>query len=190
MTKPSTPDIWASSKTFGFQPSSAQQAQGFDYIANVRPTTGAPITDDHDWPLNQITSALKWVMDQIPNAGLKQAAFRDVGVSAGQLPAIEDFIMSSGTGFGRVRLPNGFMIQWKTVTVPQSSGLNPGTISSTFPIPFTTSVFGCWINYNGISATPANKPFLSVLATSLSAFTAASGYEVSGMPSTVFAIGV
>lgn len=69
MPKPLTPAVWASGKSFAFQPSLAQQAQGFDYIATVRPGTGAPITDDHDWPLNQVTSALKWVMDQIPNGG-------------------------------------------------------------------------------------------------------------------------
>lgn len=71
MPKPSTPDIWASGKTFAFQPSQAQQAQGFDYIATVRPSTGAPITDDHDWPLNKITTAVAWVMDQLPVGGLK-----------------------------------------------------------------------------------------------------------------------
>lgn len=63
MPKPSTPSVWASGKSFGFTPSLSQQAQGFDYIATVRPGTGAPITDDHDWPLNQITSALAWVLD-------------------------------------------------------------------------------------------------------------------------------
>ncbi|MGL4754675.1 MAG: hypothetical protein ACRCXB_20045 [Aeromonadaceae bacterium] len=63
MPKPSTPAIWASGKSFGFTPSPAQQAQGFDYIATVRPGTGAPITDDHDWPLNQITNSLKWILD-------------------------------------------------------------------------------------------------------------------------------
>lgn len=63
MPKPSTPAIWASGKSFSFSPSPAQQAQGFDYIASVRPGTGAPITDDHDWPLNQITRALAWVLD-------------------------------------------------------------------------------------------------------------------------------
>lgn len=63
MPKPSTPAVWASGKAFGFQPSPAQQAQGFDYIATIRPGTGAPITDDHDWPLNQITKALAWILD-------------------------------------------------------------------------------------------------------------------------------
>lgn len=74
MAKPSTPAVWASGKAFGFQPSAAQQAQGFDYIANVRPTTGAPITDDHDWPLNNITNALKWLMDQIPDGAFTYAS--------------------------------------------------------------------------------------------------------------------
>ncbi|MGL4752276.1 MAG: hypothetical protein ACRCXB_07665, partial [Aeromonadaceae bacterium] len=63
MPKPSTPAVWANGKIFGFQPSAAQQAKGFDYIAEIRPGTGAPITDDHDWPLNQITKAIGWILD-------------------------------------------------------------------------------------------------------------------------------
>lgn len=72
MPKPSTPSVWASGKSFAFQPSLEQQAQGFDYIATARPGTGAPITDDHDWPLNKVTDALKWVMDQIPDGGIDE----------------------------------------------------------------------------------------------------------------------
>ncbi|MGL4928017.1 MAG: hypothetical protein ACRC4K_14710 [Plesiomonas shigelloides] len=71
MPKPSTPAIWASNKAFSFTPNAQQIAQGFDYIATIGRPEGAPITDDHDWPFNQVTSALKWVMDQLPDGGLK-----------------------------------------------------------------------------------------------------------------------
>ncbi|MGL5309409.1 MAG: hypothetical protein ACRDAL_02275 [Plesiomonas shigelloides] len=71
MPKPSTPAVWASSKIFSFTPNAQQIAQGFDYIATIGRPEGAPITDDHDWPLNQVTAALKWIMDQLPDGGLK-----------------------------------------------------------------------------------------------------------------------
>ncbi|MGL4249284.1 MAG: hypothetical protein ACRDCI_11885 [Plesiomonas shigelloides] len=71
MQKPSTPAVWASSKAFSFTPNAQQIAQGFDYIATIGRPEGAPITDDHDWPFNQVTAALKWIMDQLPEGGLK-----------------------------------------------------------------------------------------------------------------------
>lgn len=131
MPKPSTPDIWAAGKTFSFQPSQAQQSQGFDYIASVRPGTGAPITDDHDWPLNKITTSLKWIADQIPNDGLKTAAFRDVGVGSNQIPDMSSF----GSGSGWARMPNGKIMQWGYFDG------SVGTIQSgvvTLPIPFVS----------------------------------------------------
>lgn len=133
MPKPATPLIWASGKSFGFQPSSAQQAQGFDYIASLRPSTGAPITDDHDWPLKNITEAVKWVMDQIPDAGLKSAAFRDVGIGALQLPDMSRFAYSKTSAQGGyVNLP-GALIQSGDVGTDQN-----GAASITFPVPFPT----------------------------------------------------
>lgn len=142
MPKPSTPAVWASGKAFGFQPSDAQQAQGFDYIATVRPSTGAPITDDHDWPLKNITTALKWIMDQIPDSGMKTAAFRDVGNGAGQIPDMSSFQSSLGSvSAWWVKFPSGLIIQ---------GGLSPTTnppsvqdVDITFPIAFPNGML--WI---------------------------------------------
>lgn len=134
MTKPSTPAVWASGKTFGFQPSSAQQAQGFDYIATVRPGTGAPITDDHDWPLNQVTTALKWVMDQIAASGLKSAAFMDVGTSSGQIPGMSDWQSGGDINNGWRKTPDGFIEQWGVTSATSSD------VVITFPIPFPVGV--------------------------------------------------
>lgn len=108
MSKPSTPAVWASGKAFGFQPSAAQQAQGFDYIATVRPSTGAPITDDHDWPLNNITTALKWTMDQLPDSG---------------------FVSASGSDWFWFTNPSGFITQCMKVTMPA------GTTAKSFTFP-------------------------------------------------------
>ncbi|MGL5283864.1 MAG: hypothetical protein ACRC8W_19360 [Plesiomonas shigelloides] len=83
MSKPSTPAVWAANKAFSFTPNAQQIAQGFDYIATIGRPDGAPITDDHDWPFNQVTSGLKWVMDQIPYAGFGDAAFAMMAQSTG-----------------------------------------------------------------------------------------------------------
>lgn len=131
MPKPSTPSVWASAKTFGFQPSAAQQAQGFDYIATIRPGTGAPITDDHDWPFNQVTTALKWVMDQIPDSGIKSAAFRDVGNGESQIPDMSSWL-SGNNGNGKYyRLPSGMQVCRFTMAIP--SGQNA---TWTYPLAF------------------------------------------------------
>lgn len=134
MAKPSTPAVWASGKTFGFQPSAAQQAQGFDYIATIRPSTGAPITDDHDWPLNQITTAMKWMMDQVDPSGLKTAAFRDVGTGPNQIPDMTSFTGNTGEN-GRFYLPSGHIVQYGRVPTVQPSG------SVTFPVPFPVACY-------------------------------------------------
>ena len=121
MTKPLTPSVWAESKSFGFQPSPAQQAQGFDYIATVRPSTGAPITDDHDWPLNQVTRAVKWMMDQFPTNGIK-------GVGAGQCPDMSFF--SSANQW--LKLPSGHIVQCFQAQAGQAGQ----SYVSNYPIPF------------------------------------------------------
>ncbi|MGL4468417.1 MAG: gp53-like domain-containing protein [Plesiomonas shigelloides] len=147
MPKPSTPAVWASGKTFSFTPNAQQVAQGFDYIATIGRPEGAPITDDHDWPFNQITQALKWVMDQIPDAGLKSAAFMDVGTGPNQIPDMSAF--QSGTGWRKT--PDGYIEQWGLVEVSNfgqpvaapGTGVMQcqGSYSLSFPRPFTTDVF-------------------------------------------------
>lgn len=151
MAKPSTPAVWASGKSFGFQPSSAQQAQGFDYIATVRPGTGAPITDDHDWPLNSITTALKWMMDQIPDAGLKSAAFKDVGVLSGQIPTMDDWQFVGNATAGQIKFPNGWRLQW--VTSGQVASGASGSVSWTYPFP--SECMAVMVSAVGISGNPS-----------------------------------
>lgn len=147
MAKPSTPDVWASGKSFAFQPSQAQQAQGFDYIATVRPSTGAPITDDHDWPLNQITTALKWAMDQLPASGIQQLidallpkrAFID-----------NDYIRIPDA-------PGGLIVQWTSAS--NTNNLGPGYSSVNFPVAFPNKCFGIVMSPYASSAGGFNNVF-------------------------------
>lgn len=135
MAKPATPAVWASGKTFGFQPSASQQAQGFDYIATVRPDTGAPITDDHDFPLKQITTALAWLMGTGADGMLPKRSF---------------------TGNDYIRIPDepgGLIIQWGEFNV--DSGWVEATATGNtlkvwqaqkqvnLPIQFPTSHIAC-----------------------------------------------
>ncbi|MGL5490405.1 MAG: gp53-like domain-containing protein [Shewanella sp.] len=125
MPKPSTPAIWASNKAFSFSPNAQQIAQGFDYIATIGRPEGAPITDDHDWPFNQITVALKWVMDQLPDGGIQAL-----------LTALLPKRTFSANDFIRIPdVPGGLIIQWGKVTIPTGG-------SWTFPTVFPNSLLG------------------------------------------------
>ncbi|MGL4600278.1 MAG: hypothetical protein ACRCVE_01975 [Plesiomonas sp.] len=138
MPKPSTPAVWASNKTFSFTPNSQQIAQGFDYIATIGRPEGAPITDDHDWPFNQVTSALKWIMDQIPESGLKSAAFREVGTGPNQIPDMSSFSSSAGS----FKLPGGWMFTLGvfSATIPRSpNGTSASSEIVTYQVPFPVS---------------------------------------------------
>ena len=120
MAKPATPLVWASGKTFSFQPNSQQQAEGYDYLQALR--QGVPITDDHDFPFNQITTGLKWVMDQLPDGGIQSL-----------LTALLPKRSFSQSDFIRIPdSPGGLLIQWGTTT-----SLANGQSTVTFPVPFT-----------------------------------------------------
>lgn len=180
MPKPLTPAVWASGKSFGFQPSALQQAQGFDYIASIRPGTGAPITDDHDWPLNIITAATKWMMDQIPDAGLKSAAFRDVGTAAGQVPDMSAFPRGSGWN----KLPDGTIIQTGT-SLAGALGY-PNAIS--LPIPFKVS-FTIATSFD-TTAGAADCPSFATSPIGLTGFYLSSSRSSAGAGARWIAIGV
>lgn len=164
MTKPSTPAVWASGKSFGFQPSPAQQAQGFDYIATVRPGTGAPITDDHDWPLNSITTSLKWLMDQLPDGGVQ-------ALITAMLPK-RSF---SGNDFIRIPdVPGGLIIQWGGV-----SGSSQATV--TYPTQFPVGVLAVVASSDGgLSSPVGERAFVEVGAASSSSLKLSSVRVVSG----------
>lgn len=137
MPKPSTPAVWASGKTFGFQPSQSQQAQGFDYIATVRPGTGAPITDDHDWPLNNITTSLKWVMDQLPNGGIQEL-----------LTALLPKRSFSANDFIRIPdVPGGLIIQFGGGSVSATTANQALTI--TYPTTFPNACLANVLTHSG-----------------------------------------
>lgn len=117
MAKPATPAVWASGKSFGFQPSASQQAQGFDYIATVRPGTGAPITDDHDFPLKQITSAVAWIMGSGSDGMLPKRSF-----------AVNDYIRVPDE-------PGGLIIQWFS-----AQSVDMSTTTVTLPVAFPNAI--------------------------------------------------
>ncbi|WP_449540577.1 gp53-like domain-containing protein [Enterobacter ludwigii] len=68
------------------------------------------------------------------NLGLKEAAKRDVGAGANQLPDMSSFASSLGFN-GYQKLPSGLIIQWGAFNVNATSGA-VGTTDITFPIAF------------------------------------------------------
>ncbi|MGL5280727.1 MAG: gp53-like domain-containing protein [Plesiomonas shigelloides] len=182
MPKPSTPAVWASNKAFSFTPNAQQIAQGFDYIATIGRPEGAPITDDHDWPFNQVTQAIKWVMDQIPDSGLKGAAFKDVGTGPDQIPGISAFssLLNSSAGWKKIpdaTSPTGFFIlQWG-----KFSGNGTTRVNGNFPIAFPNAVLVSFGFMSDLAqfASPANNRTVNFEATSLSAWGMCASAETS-----------
>ena len=79
----------------------------------------------------------------VKNLGLKEAAKREVGTGANQIPDMNSF--TSGTGWQK--LPGGLIIQWCTVSIPPVGWANPvngwsqsPNISVNLPIPFPNAV--------------------------------------------------
>ncbi|WJW94182.1 phage tail protein [Enterobacter pseudoroggenkampii] len=96
-----------------------------------------------------IANALKEIADAglsaevLKNLGLKEAAKRDVGTGANQIPDMNSFT----SGYGWQKLPSGLIIQWCTVSIPPVGWANPvngwsqsPNISVSLPIPFPNAV--------------------------------------------------
>ena len=96
-------------------------------------------------PLDNTLTALsgKTVAAILEYLGLKEAAKRDVGTGANQIPDMNSF--TSGTGWQK--LPSGLIIQWCTVSIPPVGWASPvngwsqsPNISVNLPIPFPNAV--------------------------------------------------
>lgn len=75
------------------------------------------------------------VKTALENLGLKEAAKRDVGTGANQIPDMASFaVLRSGRGYQR--LPGGLIIQWGSVGSDSS-----GTVTFTFPVAFPNAAF-------------------------------------------------
>ncbi|HFD6910331.1 TPA: hypothetical protein ACF3K2_000348 [Escherichia coli] len=75
------------------------------------------------------------VADVLTYLGLKEAAKRDVGVGAGQIPDMSSFTASRATT-GWQKLPGGLIIQWGQAATNTSS-----LVTVAYPIPFPNNVF-------------------------------------------------
>lgn len=87
----------------------------------------------------------------IKNVGLGEAAKRDVGTTANQIPGMESFthtIIDSKTHV--FTFPNGMMLQTGSYTAPEYTG------TLTFPVPFPTRLLAiAGINFNSTLGTPS-----------------------------------
>ncbi|MDA7315437.1 hypothetical protein PJ201_13145 [Escherichia coli] len=91
------------------------------------------------------------------NLGLKEAAKRDVGTGANQIPDMSSFLSSTGdTGFQR--FPGGLILQWGFTNPSPNNTTN--TVS--FPIAYSNRCNGVTLQYvnSGIVNNPAQgNPF-------------------------------
>ena len=67
--------------------------------------------------------------------GLKEAAKRDVGTGANQIPDMNSFASGSSGAGQWIRLPSGTLIQWGIIT----NTLTTGGYNVTYPTPFSES---------------------------------------------------
>lgn len=82
----------------------------------------------------------------VKNLGLKEAAKRDVGTSAGQIPDMSSFLASLSTN-GYQRFPGGLIIQWGN-GAPDTSG----SVTINYPIAHTQRPFYIGFGYRQSSA--------------------------------------
>lgn len=91
------------------------------------------------------------VQKALENLGLGEAAKRDVGTTANQIPGMESFthtIIDSKTHV--FTFPNGMMLQTGSYTAPEYTG------TLTFPVPFPTRLLAiAGINFNSTLGTPS-----------------------------------
>ena len=88
----------------------------------------------------------------LKNVGLKEAAKRDVGTGANQIPDMSSFLSSTGdTGFQR--FPGGLILQWGFTNPSPNNTKN--TVA--FPIAYSTRCNGVILQYvnSGIVDNPA-----------------------------------
>ncbi|EEW1448754.1 hypothetical protein D9H48_16225 [Escherichia coli] len=125
----------------------------------------------------------------IGNVQLGEAAKRDVGTGANQIPDMNSFIFSNANQ-GVMKYPGGFIEQWFSATVPAATSATVnGTIDILFPNPFPNKCYGVNINYAGITATRDGTPFLSGMVVDKFACRVASTYLNSGLDVFVRAVG-
>ncbi|WP_420914957.1 gp53-like domain-containing protein [Citrobacter cronae] len=80
------------------------------------------------------------------NVGLKEAAKRNVGTGANQIPDMSSFVL---TGIGSdnllVKLPNGLIIQVFRRNISNSKNIGVATVNPvTYPTPFPNTVWGAF----------------------------------------------
>lgn len=125
----------------------------------------------------------------VKNLQLGEAAKRNVGTGANQLPDMNSFEFQNELNGGYVRFPQNWMLQWKRITVPAASGTTGATASANYLIPFTATVIGSWANVESRTINVAASPFVSASNNDLTSFLATSTYTSSSLGVMVYSIG-
>jgi len=84
------------------------------------------------------------VAEFLKNLGLGEAAKREVGSGANQIPDMSSFLAQRGEAWYRQH-PSGMIEQGGSFTVSGSANAQKVTVN--FPIPFLTVCIGIWFTY-------------------------------------------
>ncbi|WP_230324128.1 carbohydrate-binding protein [Citrobacter amalonaticus] len=108
------------------------------YIGSLCVRAGETYSSLENGNVGSAPPSAKWTpvltsKNGLTNLGLKEAAKRDVGTGANQIPDMNSF-SSGSSGSGQwIRLPNGVLIQWGTI----ANTLTTGGYNVTYPTPFS-----------------------------------------------------
>lgn len=97
---------------------------------------------------------------------------------------------SSLNSTGYWRLPNGIILQWGGIGLPQCDGVSPAIADGAFPLAFPG---GCWAfvaNAMGFTLSPSSNAFVSGAPLSQSLFRVQSNYTPSNIAASWIAIGI
>ena len=104
--------------------------------------------------------------DRLKNVGLGEAAKREVGTGANQIPDMSSFLAQRGGAWYRQH-PSGMIEQGGSFTVSGSANAQKGTVN--FPIPFPSVCVGIWFTYQ--TEDPSSR-FAGIFTKSVNSFVA------------------
>lgn len=119
---------------------------------------------------------------------LGEAAKRDVGTGANQLPDMSSFVFTSSEAGGYLKLLGGFIFQWVKTIIPAATTF-AGTVIANYQIPFPNTVFGSWANFEGTVININSGAYVSATNLNLTQVKAITTYTSSQLGVTIYSIG-
>lgn len=122
------------------------------------------------------------------NLSLGTASKKNVGSGTGQIPDMSSF-PAGLSDYGYMKLPNGFMLQWRTLTIGPATAGTMRTSSAGWAATFPTAVLGAVCSLANVTTYDTTKTGFVSSSVTTTGFTIGSGYTASNSTVTIFALG-